>query len=212
MTPSFDLSPSTTLPRDGTAGALAGRIWLPELDGPSVVAIRADGGALATVHEFEGGGEDEIFRQHGRASRSAARQRVDQREHPNQDAGGAEHRPVTDHRFEQRHDDVEEQLPEAGAVELGRFDHFLGSDSGLEARDILRHRAVEKLNFLRQITEELAHCVGVALIQCSTVEPHEAAADRSYADHRARHGAKERAAQARPAPEVDHIPGFSPCQ
>jgi fumarylacetoacetate (FAA) hydrolase family protein len=43
MTPSFDLSPSTTLPRDGTAGALAGRIWLPELDGPSVVAIRADG-------------------------------------------------------------------------------------------------------------------------------------------------------------------------
>src|SRR5579872_4263434 len=43
MTPSFDLSPGTTLPRDGTAGALAGRIWRPELDGPSIVAIRADG-------------------------------------------------------------------------------------------------------------------------------------------------------------------------
>lgn len=43
MTPSFDLSPTATLPRDGTAGALAGRIWRPELDGPSIVAIRADG-------------------------------------------------------------------------------------------------------------------------------------------------------------------------
>ncbi len=43
MPPSFDLSPATTLPRDGTAGALAGRIWRPELDGPSIVAIRADG-------------------------------------------------------------------------------------------------------------------------------------------------------------------------
>src|SRR3954447_8502870 len=43
MTPTFDLSPTTALPRDGTIGALAGRIWRPELDGPSIVAIRADG-------------------------------------------------------------------------------------------------------------------------------------------------------------------------
>jgi fumarylacetoacetate (FAA) hydrolase family protein len=43
MTPSFDLSPTATLPRDGTAGALAGRIWRPELGGPSIVAIRSDG-------------------------------------------------------------------------------------------------------------------------------------------------------------------------
>ena len=43
MTPSFDLSPAKTLPRDGTAGALTGRIWRPELGGPSIVAIRADG-------------------------------------------------------------------------------------------------------------------------------------------------------------------------
>lgn len=43
MPPSFDLSPAKTLPRDGTAGALAGRIWRPELEGPSVVAVRADG-------------------------------------------------------------------------------------------------------------------------------------------------------------------------
>src|SRR5579871_6906903 len=43
MTTSFDLTPTNTLPRDGAAGALAGRIWQPELDGPSIVAIRADG-------------------------------------------------------------------------------------------------------------------------------------------------------------------------
>src|SRR5258708_5602736 len=43
MTPSFDFNLAKTLPRDGTAGALAGRVWRPELDGPSVVAIRADG-------------------------------------------------------------------------------------------------------------------------------------------------------------------------
>src|SRR5437016_5637092 len=37
------MTPSATLPRDGTAGALAGRVWRPEADGPSVVAIRTDG-------------------------------------------------------------------------------------------------------------------------------------------------------------------------
>ena len=31
------------LPDDGTAGALAGRVWRPDVDGPAVVAIRADG-------------------------------------------------------------------------------------------------------------------------------------------------------------------------
>jgi fumarylacetoacetate (FAA) hydrolase family protein len=34
---------AATLPTDGTAGALAGRVWRPEVTGPSVVAIRADG-------------------------------------------------------------------------------------------------------------------------------------------------------------------------
>jgi len=43
MNPSFDFSSARTLPRDGTAGALAGRIWCPELDEPSIVAIRTDG-------------------------------------------------------------------------------------------------------------------------------------------------------------------------
>jgi len=34
---------SSTLPTDGTAGTLVGRVWRPELAGPSVVVIRADG-------------------------------------------------------------------------------------------------------------------------------------------------------------------------
>ena len=34
---------AATLPRDGTAGALAGRVWLPDVQGPAVVSIRADG-------------------------------------------------------------------------------------------------------------------------------------------------------------------------
>jgi fumarylacetoacetate (FAA) hydrolase family protein len=39
----MNLDPSSTLPADATAGTLVGRVWRPELDGPSVVAIRADG-------------------------------------------------------------------------------------------------------------------------------------------------------------------------
>ena len=41
--PAFTLDSATTLPRDGTAGALAGRIWHPEHGGPAVVAVRGDG-------------------------------------------------------------------------------------------------------------------------------------------------------------------------
>jgi fumarylacetoacetate (FAA) hydrolase family protein len=37
------LTPETTLPIDGAAGALAGRIWRPDVGGPSVVAIRKTG-------------------------------------------------------------------------------------------------------------------------------------------------------------------------
>jgi fumarylacetoacetate (FAA) hydrolase family protein len=37
------MTPAATLPRDGTAGALAGRVWRPDVEGPSVVAVRADG-------------------------------------------------------------------------------------------------------------------------------------------------------------------------
>lgn len=37
------MTPHATLPRDGTKGALAGRVWLPDAGGPAVVAVRADG-------------------------------------------------------------------------------------------------------------------------------------------------------------------------
>jgi fumarylacetoacetate (FAA) hydrolase family protein len=37
------MTPAATLPRDGTAGALAGRVWRPGAEGPAVVAVRADG-------------------------------------------------------------------------------------------------------------------------------------------------------------------------
>ena len=34
------MTPSHTLPKDGSAGALAGRVWLPEVAGPAVVGVR----------------------------------------------------------------------------------------------------------------------------------------------------------------------------
>ena len=39
----LSLDPKSTLPTDSTSGTLVGRVWRPELGGPSVVAIRADG-------------------------------------------------------------------------------------------------------------------------------------------------------------------------
>jgi fumarylacetoacetate (FAA) hydrolase family protein len=39
----LSLDPTSTLPIDSTAGTLVGRVWRPELGGPSAVAIRADG-------------------------------------------------------------------------------------------------------------------------------------------------------------------------
>jgi fumarylacetoacetate (FAA) hydrolase family protein len=37
------LNPATTLPIDGAAGTLVGRAWLPQAEGPAVIAVRADG-------------------------------------------------------------------------------------------------------------------------------------------------------------------------
>lgn len=37
------LTEASTLPEDGAAGTLAGRVWRPDAQGPSVVAVRADG-------------------------------------------------------------------------------------------------------------------------------------------------------------------------
>jgi fumarylacetoacetate (FAA) hydrolase family protein len=43
MEPTISWNASAALPADGYAGALAGRVWRPEVEGPSVVAIRSDG-------------------------------------------------------------------------------------------------------------------------------------------------------------------------
>ncbi|BAT58926.1 fumarylacetoacetate FAA hydrolase family protein [Variibacter gotjawalensis] len=37
------LDPKTTLPRDGLTGTLVGRVWRPDVQGPSVVVLRQDG-------------------------------------------------------------------------------------------------------------------------------------------------------------------------
>src|SRR5438045_6128172 len=42
-TPALRLASLSTLPADNFAGALAGRIWRPDRQGPSVVAVRAEG-------------------------------------------------------------------------------------------------------------------------------------------------------------------------
>ena len=41
--PKIDLQTQTTLPADVMLGALAGRVWRPDVNGPSVVAIRPEG-------------------------------------------------------------------------------------------------------------------------------------------------------------------------
>src|SRR6266446_626971 len=41
--PAPKLTATSSLPTDGFAGALAGRVWRPDRDGPSVVAVRAGG-------------------------------------------------------------------------------------------------------------------------------------------------------------------------
>jgi fumarylacetoacetate (FAA) hydrolase family protein len=43
MTAAIALDPTNTLPADDTAGTLVARVWRPELEGPSVVAVRGDG-------------------------------------------------------------------------------------------------------------------------------------------------------------------------
>ena len=45
------MTAAASLPKDGTAGALAGRVWLPEVGGPAVAAVRADGVLLVKVRD-----------------------------------------------------------------------------------------------------------------------------------------------------------------
>src|SRR5262245_40569987 len=40
---SFPPTATTTLPTDGASGALVGRVWRPDLAGPSVAVLRPDG-------------------------------------------------------------------------------------------------------------------------------------------------------------------------
>ena len=37
------LTAKDVLPDDGTSGTLVGRVWLPDVAGPAVVAVRSDG-------------------------------------------------------------------------------------------------------------------------------------------------------------------------
>jgi fumarylacetoacetate (FAA) hydrolase family protein len=53
----LDLSEETTLPEDRYAGALAARVWRPDVNGPSVAAVRKDGvfdvsAAFATMRDL----------------------------------------------------------------------------------------------------------------------------------------------------------------
>ena len=48
--PALTLSAASTLPEDGFTGALAGRVWRPSLEGPSVVAIRPEGVIDISAH------------------------------------------------------------------------------------------------------------------------------------------------------------------
>src|SRR6185437_5623793 len=47
----ISLNAASILPDDGTAGALAGRVWLPSERGPSVVAVR-EGGVYDVTADF----------------------------------------------------------------------------------------------------------------------------------------------------------------
>ena len=44
------MSVTATLPEDGSAGALAGRIWRPDINGPAIVSVREDGVYDITGH------------------------------------------------------------------------------------------------------------------------------------------------------------------
>ena len=53
----LNLTEAITLPDDGFAGVLAARVWLPDVNGPSVVAVREDGvfdisAAFATMRDL----------------------------------------------------------------------------------------------------------------------------------------------------------------
>ncbi len=56
----------------------------------------------------------------------------------------------------------------------------------IKARDVLRRRAVEQLNVLRQIADELARLVNIALVMGGAIKAHRAARNRHDAHKRPR--------------------------
>jgi fumarylacetoacetate (FAA) hydrolase family protein len=71
------MTPQATLPKDGTHGALGGRVWLPDVNGPAVVAVRADGvydiSQLApTMRDLCEGSDAETVVRHGKGQRIGA--------------------------------------------------------------------------------------------------------------------------------------------
>ncbi len=106
------MTAKATLPKDGTAGALAGRVWLPEAEGPAVVAVRADGvydisklaptmrdlgeapDAAALVREGKGqriGALEEILANTPPGQRDAAQALAARAHRPAGDQGGGRH-------------------------------------------------------------------------------------------------------------------------
>ena len=73
------LNARSTLPVDGTEACLVGRVWRPDLGGPSVVAVRADGiyditSAFPTVRDLceASAGVQQIYAQAGRTDLAAS--------------------------------------------------------------------------------------------------------------------------------------------
>ena len=64
----LELSEETTLPADRYAGALAARVWRPDVNGPSIAAVREDGvfdvsAAFPTMRDLcEGSGREKESR------------------------------------------------------------------------------------------------------------------------------------------------------
>ena len=84
--PAFTVTPENTLPDDHRAAALAGRVWRPEAEGPSVVAIRS-GEVVDITRRFPTMRDlcetaDPAARPSRCRGRAAWRSRRDPRQHP----------------------------------------------------------------------------------------------------------------------------------
>ena len=83
--PSVELTAATTLPADGLAGALVGRVWRPDVGGPSVVVAREGAlfdvtAAFATTRDLCEAADPAAAAARG-PGRAARRDRRDSRQH-----------------------------------------------------------------------------------------------------------------------------------